>query len=61
MRLGVIVTLMSFAAVGTVVAAPADSPPASTPLPTCSNPGGLGISRVVEIDTTGGPAFGTAC
>jgi peptidoglycan/xylan/chitin deacetylase (PgdA/CDA1 family) len=59
MRLGVIVTLMSFAAVGTVVAAPADSPPASTPLPTCSNPGGLGISRVVEIDTTGGPAFGT--
>jgi peptidoglycan/xylan/chitin deacetylase (PgdA/CDA1 family) len=25
----------------------------------CSNPDGLGISRVVEIDTTGGPAFGT--
>jgi peptidoglycan/xylan/chitin deacetylase (PgdA/CDA1 family) len=25
----------------------------------CSNPNGLGISRVVQIDTTGGPAFGT--
>ena len=57
MRLGVIVTLMSFAAVGAVVAAPADSQ--LTPLLTCSNPDGLGISRVVEIDTTGGPAFGT--
>jgi peptidoglycan/xylan/chitin deacetylase (PgdA/CDA1 family) len=25
----------------------------------CNNPDALGISRVVEIDTTGGPAFGT--
>jgi peptidoglycan-N-acetylglucosamine deacetylase len=25
----------------------------------CDKPGGFGISRVVEIDTTGGPAFGT--
>jgi peptidoglycan/xylan/chitin deacetylase (PgdA/CDA1 family) len=25
---------------------------------TCSNPNALGISRVVEIDTTGGPGFG---
>jgi peptidoglycan/xylan/chitin deacetylase (PgdA/CDA1 family) len=25
----------------------------------CDKPGGLGLSRVVEIDTTGGPAFGT--
>ncbi|MGB8628752.1 MAG: polysaccharide deacetylase family protein, partial [Xanthobacteraceae bacterium] len=33
--------------------------PAAKPLDTCSNPDGLGISRVVEIDTTGGPAFGT--
>jgi len=24
----------------------------------CSNPNALGISRVVEIDTTGGPGFG---
>ncbi len=28
-------------------------------IPPCSNPNALGISRVVEIDTTGGPAFGT--
>jgi peptidoglycan/xylan/chitin deacetylase (PgdA/CDA1 family) len=28
-------------------------------IPPCANPNGLGISRVVEIDTTGGPAFGT--
>jgi peptidoglycan/xylan/chitin deacetylase (PgdA/CDA1 family) len=31
---------------------------ASTSLPTCDKPGALGIERVVEIDTTGGPAFG---
>jgi peptidoglycan/xylan/chitin deacetylase (PgdA/CDA1 family) len=38
---------------------------AQTPAPApasasqCSNPNALGISRVVQIDTTGGPAFGT--
>jgi peptidoglycan/xylan/chitin deacetylase (PgdA/CDA1 family) len=26
---------------------------------TCANPNALGLSRTVEIDTTGGPAFGT--
>jgi peptidoglycan/xylan/chitin deacetylase (PgdA/CDA1 family) len=26
--------------------------------PSCSNPNALGIARVVEIDTTGGPGFG---
>ena len=26
--------------------------------PTCKNPNALGISRTVEIDTTGGPGFG---
>ena len=26
----------------------------------CNNPDALGLSRVIEIDTTGGPAFGTA-
>jgi peptidoglycan/xylan/chitin deacetylase (PgdA/CDA1 family) len=25
----------------------------------CNNPDALGVSRVIEIDTTGGPAFGT--
>ncbi len=36
--------------------------PAATPAkaaPTCANPNALGLSRTVEIDTTGGPAFGT--
>jgi peptidoglycan/xylan/chitin deacetylase (PgdA/CDA1 family) len=41
-------------------AAGAASPaPAPKGTATCSNPDGLGISRVVEIDATGGPAFGT--
>jgi peptidoglycan/xylan/chitin deacetylase (PgdA/CDA1 family) len=26
--------------------------------PICANPGALGVARVVEIDTTGGPGFG---
>jgi peptidoglycan/xylan/chitin deacetylase (PgdA/CDA1 family) len=37
----------------------AAEPPAAKRLPTCNNPDALGLSRVVEIDTTGGPAFGT--
>jgi peptidoglycan/xylan/chitin deacetylase (PgdA/CDA1 family) len=36
-------------------AAPAAPTPAAT---TCSNPNALGITRTVEIDTTGGPGFG---
>jgi peptidoglycan/xylan/chitin deacetylase (PgdA/CDA1 family) len=45
-------------------AAPAPAPgPAPAPIAsvteTCSNPNAIGISRVVEIDTTGGPAFGS--
>src|ERR1700682_2994782 len=38
--------------------APAPAPAATTDKPTCANPNALGISRVVEIDTTGGPGFG---
>jgi peptidoglycan/xylan/chitin deacetylase (PgdA/CDA1 family) len=39
-------------------AAPAPAPaPAPVKMP-CSNPDALGIGRVVEIDTTGGPGFG---
>src|SRR5215469_18464157 len=35
------------------------SPPMPAAMPTsCSNPNALGIARVVEIDTTGGPGFG---
>jgi len=34
--------------------------PAPTPIASsCNNPDALGLSRVIEIDTTGGPAFGT--
>lgn len=36
--------------------APAPAPVQQTA--TCTNPNALGVSRVVEIDTTGGPGFG---
>ena len=32
---------------------------APTAIPACGNSNAIGLSRVVEIDTTGGPAFGT--
>ena len=35
-----------------------DKPAAAAPKPACANPDALGVSRVVEIDTTGGPGFG---
>ena len=28
------------------------------PAPKCDNPNAMGLSRTVEIDTTGGPGFG---
>jgi hypothetical protein len=31
---------------------------APTSIPACDKPGALGLERIVEIDTTGGPAFG---
>jgi peptidoglycan/xylan/chitin deacetylase (PgdA/CDA1 family) len=37
--------------------APAAPPPVA-PTSACANPNALGVSRVVEIDTTGGPGFG---
>jgi peptidoglycan/xylan/chitin deacetylase (PgdA/CDA1 family) len=39
--------------------APAPTPRAATAIPPCSNPNAIGLSRIVQIDTTGGPAFGT--
>ncbi|WP_022723429.1 polysaccharide deacetylase family protein [Rhodopseudomonas sp. B29] len=44
-------------------AQPAAAQPAAAPAPAaakavCANPDGLGVARVVEIDTTGGPGFG---
>jgi peptidoglycan/xylan/chitin deacetylase (PgdA/CDA1 family) len=43
--------------------APAAQSASASPMPKvppiqCSNPNALGVSRVVEIDTTGGPGFG---
>jgi peptidoglycan/xylan/chitin deacetylase (PgdA/CDA1 family) len=39
-------------------AAPTPAPPPAPAKMPCSNPDALGIGRVVEIDTTGGPGFG---
>jgi peptidoglycan/xylan/chitin deacetylase (PgdA/CDA1 family) len=39
-------------------AAPAAAPPPVTAIAACDKPGGMGLTRVVEIDTTGGPGFG---
>jgi peptidoglycan/xylan/chitin deacetylase (PgdA/CDA1 family) len=44
--------------VETTAAIPARLPPAPQPVSTCANPDALGVSRVVEVDTTGGPGFG---
>ena len=66
---GSVVTVADSAAESTVAAPVAVAPASPTPpaqtsptpaaMPTsCSNPNALGISRVVEIDTTGGPGFG---
>jgi peptidoglycan/xylan/chitin deacetylase (PgdA/CDA1 family) len=52
------------AAQNTADATPPTPPPApgkaspATSASTCDKPGGMGLSRVVEIDTTGGPGFG---
>jgi peptidoglycan/xylan/chitin deacetylase (PgdA/CDA1 family) len=32
--------------------------PSISRIPSCDKPGGMGLSRIVEIDTTGGPGFG---
>jgi peptidoglycan/xylan/chitin deacetylase (PgdA/CDA1 family) len=44
-----------------LAAAPAPAPapqPAAAAKPVCANPDALGVGRIVEIDTTGGPGFG---
>lgn len=41
-----------------LAAAPAPAPAPVQQTTTCTNPNALGVSRVVEIDTTGGPGFG---
>ena len=52
-------SVASAARIALAYSAIAAEPPAAKPLATCNNPDALGLSRVVEIDTTGGPAFGT--
>jgi peptidoglycan-N-acetylglucosamine deacetylase len=42
----------------TAAAAPTAAAPTRNLDASCKNPNALGVSRVVEIDTTGGPAFG---
>jgi hypothetical protein len=39
-------------------AAPNKPNPQASNIPPCDKPGGMGLSRIVEIDTTGGPGFG---
>ena len=40
-------------------AAPQPQPaPSATAIPACDKPGGMGLARIVEIDTAGGPGFG---
>ncbi len=38
--------------------APPKPAPSATSIPPCDKPGGMGLARIVEIDTTGGPGFG---
>src|SRR5215472_9397116 len=58
---GSVVTVADSAADSTAAApvAVAQAAPMPSAMPTsCSNPNALGVARVVEIDTTGGPGFG---
>lgn len=53
----------ALAAAPAATPAPAEALPALPPaqpvaVPKCTNPNALGVSRTVEIDTTGGPGFG---
>jgi len=45
-------------AAGKAAPSAAAAPAAIAKIPACANPDGLGVSRVIEIDTTGGPGFG---
>jgi peptidoglycan/xylan/chitin deacetylase (PgdA/CDA1 family) len=58
---GAVGTAMDSAAVspaGAPVAVAQASPMPAAMASSCSNPNALGVARVVEIDTTGGPGFG---
>jgi peptidoglycan/xylan/chitin deacetylase (PgdA/CDA1 family) len=47
------------ASTGAATPPPAPKSASASAATSCANPDGLSVSRVVEIDTTGGPAFGT--
>ena len=57
-------TRVAQATQGTAPAAPSAAAaqpkpaPSATAIPACDKPGGMGLARIVEIDTTGGPGFG---
>ena len=42
----------------TAIPTPAAAAVPASAIPPCDKPGGMGLSRIVEIDTTGGPGFG---
>ena len=46
------------AATPSAAAPPPQPAPSATAIPACDKPGGMGLARIVEIDTTGGPGFG---
>ncbi len=50
----------NIAAAAVATATPARAGATSTPntIAACNKPGGMGLSRIVQIDTTGGPGFG---
>src|SRR5437879_3012389 len=50
----------TFELVEVTATVPAKPPVPPQPKTACANPDALGVSRVVEIDTTGGPGFGFA-
>ena len=58
--LSVLLALATSAAIAGDAAKGAKAPAAPPPpaAPACANPNALGLSRTVEIDTTGGPGFG---
>jgi peptidoglycan/xylan/chitin deacetylase (PgdA/CDA1 family) len=46
------------AAASPASSAPATAPAAADKIAACANPNAIGVARVVQIDTTGGPGFG---
>jgi peptidoglycan/xylan/chitin deacetylase (PgdA/CDA1 family) len=54
---GTIPLVASLAGPATAQAPPSAAPPKPA-APVCHNPNAMGVARVVEIDTTGGPGFG---